>query len=236
MRREDRAVFSEAARHFNYWILVRRTNPDSLRYVGEPGYYPKPIDCKAKTADFDVGEYRLAGLVADPTLHPRAFSPAKLPKAQKIWEEFEQFLGGPLFAYKQGEPGQPTRRGYNLDENPRSRHFGCLTLQRLYLHGDYDLYDIIDSRDPQTNTATAEVLFRTKHMRSPLFDRVQEYINARLKVPMVQHGGEMQYTDHSEQTIDGFMPTGDFFQTETLAGIRGIYDLVFEGRQPLKAK
>ena len=67
MRPTDKRVFLDAARQLQLWILVRRTNPASLRYIGLPGYLPKPIDCKAKTADLNQGRYRVAGLVVDPT-------------------------------------------------------------------------------------------------------------------------------------------------------------------------
>ena len=63
MRPQDKVVFLDAARHFHSWILVRRTNPASLPYVGLPGYSPKRIDCKAKTADLDVPPWKLAGVV-----------------------------------------------------------------------------------------------------------------------------------------------------------------------------
>jgi len=63
MRSQDKAIFLEAARQFQIWILVRRTNRASLEYVGRPGYTPKRIDCKVKTADIDSAPYRLAGLV-----------------------------------------------------------------------------------------------------------------------------------------------------------------------------
>jgi hypothetical protein len=44
-----------------------------LRFVGQGGYTPKRIDCKAKTADVDLPPYQLAGLVVDPRVHPTAF-------------------------------------------------------------------------------------------------------------------------------------------------------------------
>jgi len=82
VRPKDKTVFLEAARHFQVWILVRRTNVASLQYIGQPGYIPKRIDCKAKTADKDVPPYKLAGLVVDPNLQGNAFSPGRLVKAK----------------------------------------------------------------------------------------------------------------------------------------------------------
>src|SRR5580692_9242485 len=75
MRSQDKAIFLEAARQFQIWILVRRTNRASLEYVGRPGYTPKRIDCKAKTADIDIAPYQFQGLVVDPGIHPKAFKP-----------------------------------------------------------------------------------------------------------------------------------------------------------------
>ena len=93
MRSQDKAIFLEAARQFQIWILVRRTNRASLEYVGRPGYTPKRIDCKAKTADIDIAPYRLAGLVVDPGIHPKAFKPGKAAKAAACWAAMKPLLG-----------------------------------------------------------------------------------------------------------------------------------------------
>jgi hypothetical protein len=93
MRSQDKAIFLEAARQFQIWILVRRTNRASLEYVGRPGYTPKRIDCKAKTADIDIAPYRLAGLVVDPGIHPKAFKPGKAAKAADCWAAMKPLLG-----------------------------------------------------------------------------------------------------------------------------------------------
>jgi hypothetical protein len=238
MRPQDRDVFFAAADHFQVWILVRRTKPAACLYVCKPGFYAKPIDCKAKTADRDLGQYRLAGLVTDPTRHPSAFDPVKLPEAQEKWKEFIQFIGGPLFAYNKGpKSGETGRRGYNLDLNPRSAHFGCVTLNRLYLHGDYDLYDIIDPKNPRDNTATEEIRFRVRDMVSPLVPPVRDWINGRIGEEVVHHGAEMQFGGgHREQTVDGFLPKKISFTIETEKAIREIYKDALEGRLPLVNK
>jgi hypothetical protein len=122
MRPQDKVHFLEAAKQFNVWILVRRTNVASLPYVGSPGYTPKRIDCKAKTADMDVAQYKLAGLVVDPNLQPRAFKPEKLSKAKTFWEAMKSLLGST----------------YLVDTDTKSKHYGALKLQGSYIHGDYD--------------------------------------------------------------------------------------------------
>jgi hypothetical protein len=34
--------------------MVRRTNPESIKYVGYPGFVAKPLACKPKTAKTDA--------------------------------------------------------------------------------------------------------------------------------------------------------------------------------------
>lgn len=72
MRSRDIAACSEAAKFYGVYLLVRRTNTESIQYIGRPGYVAKRLDCKPKTADFSVrlpqGFKEVAGLVVDPTL------------------------------------------------------------------------------------------------------------------------------------------------------------------------
>src|SRR5947209_7830663 len=217
MRPQDKAVFLEAARQFHSWILVRRTNRASLDYVGRAGYTPKPIDCKAKTADQDAGSYKLAGLVVDPTVHKGVFKPTKVEEAKKCWEVMKPVLG--------------TR--YTVDRDTKSRHYGCVKLNGSYVHGDYDLYDIIDISQPQRNLAAVEVLLGQPHRRGPNVLRIQEFINSRIGSPMVQHGGEAQYKDHSEQSIDAFGPNGEDVTILNEFSVRAWYRDRFAGRKTL---
>ena len=83
-------AFQLAAARFKVWILVRRGNPESLQWIGREGYIPKPLDCKAKTADRPGTD--CAGLVVDPGRRPDAFSPDKLKKAREEWAKFENQL------------------------------------------------------------------------------------------------------------------------------------------------
>src|SRR5207302_820037 len=110
MRAQDKAIFLEAARQFQVWILVRRTNRASLEYVARPGYTPKRIDCKAKTADVDTPPYKFAGLVVDPTIHPKAFKADKAAKARDCWAAMKPLMG----------------TVYKVDSNHASKHYGCV--------------------------------------------------------------------------------------------------------------
>jgi hypothetical protein len=217
MRPQDKAVFLDAARHFHSWILVRRTNPASLPYIGLPGYSPKRIDCKAKTADLDVPPWKLAGLVIDPNLHPNALKSGKASKALEAWRAMAPLLGSV----------------YRVDMNRQSRHYGCLQLQGHYVHADYDLYDIIDVDAPTRNLAAVETLLGQPHRRGAHLLAIQKFINPRIGVPMVQHGAEAQYADHSQQAIDTFGPHGEDVTILNEFSVRAWYETVFGGRKTL---
>jgi hypothetical protein len=217
MRTQDKTIFLEAANKFQVWILVRRTNRASLEYIGRPGYTPKRIDCKAKTADLDVAPFKLAGLVADPTIHSGAFRVDKRATANRFWAEMK-----PL-----------TNPVYKVDLNKQSRHYGCLMLNGSYIHGDYDLYDVIDLVHARRNLGAVEILFGQPHIRGYKVTPVQEYINARIGSPVVRHGGETQYKDHSEQSIDAFGPNGEDVTILNEFSVRAWYKDRFEGRQTL---
>ncbi|MCC6512079.1 MAG: hypothetical protein IT423_23480 [Pirellulaceae bacterium] len=219
MRSVDKAVFLQAAREMNLWILVRRTNPASLEYIGRVGYTPKPIDCKAKTADLNVGLCNSAGLVVDPTVQPQAFSPSKREKALDEW--------------RRSSPGMLASGRYTVDKSsPKTT--GLVMLNGMFLHGDYDLYDIINPEDAHRNLAAVETLLGQPHRRGANFTRVQSFINSRIGAPMIQHGGEMQYTDHSDQAVDAFGPNGQDVTILNQFSVRGWYRDLFQGRRSLQ--
>jgi hypothetical protein len=217
VRSQDKPFFLEAARYFQCWILMRRTNRASLEYVGRPGYTPKRFDCKAKTADMDVSPYKLAGLVVNPNLQPRAFKAEKLEKAKQFWSEMTPLLGNI----------------YTLDSDPKSKHYGCLKLGGAYIHADYDLYDIIDITQPHRNLAAVEMLLGQPHRRGANVLRVQAFINSRIGSPMIQHSGEAQFADHSEQAIDAFGPHGEDVTILNEFSVRWWYEKQFGGRKML---
>lgn len=217
MRPQDKTVFLEAAKKFHAWILVRRTNRASLPYIGRPGYMPKRIDCKAKTADVDVGRYQLAGLVVDASIHPGAFGGGKAAKALAAWKSMLPLQG----------------RAYTVDQNPGSKHYGCLLCEGKYIHGDYDLYDIVDMTQPYRNLALVGTLLGQPHKRGPLVLEVQAFVNTRIGTPMIQHGGEAQYANHSEQSLDAFGPEGQDVTILNEYSVRGWYEDLFQGRRTL---
>jgi hypothetical protein len=217
MRPQDKTIFLEAARKFQVWILVRRTNVESLKYIGMAGYTPKRIDCKAKTADSNSGSYALAGLVVDPTIHKNVFKPGKHQEVLKCWSDMQPLSATP----------------YAVDTNTKSRHYGCVQLRGSYVHGDYDLYDIIDVTQARRNLAAVDTLLGQPHRRGPNVLRVQEFINSRIGSQMIQHGGQAQYADHSQQAIDAFGPGGEDVTILNEFSVRGWYAERFGGRKTL---
>lgn len=220
MRPQDERAFEDAARTIGVWILVRRTKPAALAYIGLAGYVPKPIDCKAKTADTDRGAYRVAGLVTSPKVHPLAFNPAKFAETELFWNDF---------ARQHLHPGSP----YSLENNPAGKHHGCVKLNGKFIHADYDLYDIILPDQAFRNLAAVEQLLGQAHRRGPKFYEVQSFINGRIGVEMIQHGGSAQYEDHSDQAIDLFGPNGEKVTLLNELTVRTWYRERFGGRPTL---
>jgi hypothetical protein len=218
MRATDKQIFLNAARHFQVWILVRRTNRASLEYIGKPGFGPTPINCKAKTADENLGRYVLAGLVIDPTGRQAAFKTERYQDALKCWKGTEQLLG----------------KVFTLDEDASSLHCGCLMLQGNYIHGDYDLYDIIDITQAHRNLAAVEVLLGQPHRRGPKVLTVQEFVNSRIGSPVLQHGADAQFlSEHRSEPIDAFGPNGEDVTILNQFSIKAWYRDRFGGRTVL---
>lgn len=247
--RKYRQAFSAAAKWFNVYILVRRTNQMSLQYVGKPGFVPKRLDCKAKTADCDYvhpqyGPKMVAGLVVDSTTTGRdAFtSGRKYDSATLEWRGFAATMLDPAVLTLEGQKAVtyvPNGKFYFVDLNPASARFGCvkftsgsLLTAGKYIHGDYDLYGIVRADDPSRNVGVTETRLGQKHVRSPEFFDVQNYVNRLLGVPMVLHGAQEGYgAEHSDEGVDVFTPDGKMFGAENKAEIARLYATTFTGRQ-----
>lgn len=166
IRPPDAQAFRQAAQLFKVHILVRRTNPASLQYIGHKGYIPKPVDCKPKTADFDVvlpGGHvtRCAGLVVDPTLPgmDKAFRAGKGGKARDEWAKFSKELGigeakfaappavysGKAYLSGHSIAREGDRLYFSLDRGgvylvqgePQAPHYGCLMFCPLRIAGAF---------------------------------------------------------------------------------------------------
>jgi len=246
MRGTDLQKFLMVARDRKVILLIRHTNQDSLRYIGVPGYYPKPAPVKAKTADFNPPgvmrsvagrmvrqEYTLAGLVAHPGMHPGVFKPAKQDKVAKAWADTMCNLAAKALA-----PGDPLRPEtwaawgadraaacspewhWRFDVDPASRHYGCLQLNHagtgwMYIHGDYDLKDVIVpgyETDNRRHEGTVDgVKNYTPLLKNNLdFERIRAALNQLIGADMVQHGADAQFAWHGDEPITVMFPDWTF--------------------------
>jgi len=241
-------AFRDAAKLYDVYILVRRTNLKSLRYIGDPGCVAKRLDCKAKSAQNDYlhprfGFKKVAGLVVDPTLAGRdAFGdPKKYDAAMREWAKFAAMLD-PAVSTLEGQRQLtyvPNGKFYFVDLDPASARYACVKFSSnslmtagKYIHGDFDLYGIVPADDPSRNIAVSERRLDQPHARSPEFFDVQNFVNRRIGVPMVLHGAQESYGDeHSDEGIDVFTPDGGFLGKENLAELIQLYETEFKGRR-----
>lgn len=237
MRGRDLRSFMLVARQYNVILLVRHTNEDSLRYVGLPGYYPKPAAVKAKTADRNpppvnrlingrpaTRVHKVSGLVVHPGFQPQCYMGAKVAKAQNCWAHTMETLS-PTLMNKTVDLGRPDtwavwgverhavhapRWMWRVDVNPNSDHFGCIQLKSAgipwsYIHGDYDLKDVIVIGSEQDNRRGEGKLDGVKNFTPLLkgleFETIRLALNSMVGVDMVQHGAEAQFAWHSEEAI-----------------------------------
>lgn len=178
MRMQDAKAFAYTAWWHHVYLIVRRSNRHSIRFIGETGFTPKPVDCKAKTARqafFHTGLGRsldVAGLVCDPTLpeFEKAFGAAH-GEAMDAWKDFRPHLKE---AYDRN--GNRTRTyladgRFFVDLRPESPTYGVihqtdsgLVTAGRAVHGDYDLFGIVPADNPSVNIALTE-----EHPSSPAF-------------------------------------------------------------------
>jgi len=262
MTQAHRKIFFQVSRTLKVWILVRATNPESLKYIGSGNgdMVPKPLLCKAKTAE--CGPH--AGLVICPPLVPNSYSSKKrFDKAYLTWNswapnwESERIRNSfttdrdpnqPIDFMARLYPGVTTSGlpdGFGIIEDKYDPRYGCVVMlrggRRYLIHGDYDLYDVVDPENPND----IERFFRNVNGSQSAYGRktqeVQRLLNQLLPAEMVQHGEDLGWYDsHSNDMILGFSPNteGDSgliiihpFGQGTRS-IERIFSEVFNGRQP----
>jgi hypothetical protein len=246
MRDVDVQAFQDAAKFYNVWILVRTSNKEAKKFIGIPGYSPKRLDCKAKTADRDVavrdmpGKAQTAGLVVDPWFDDKAMkdafeSPEKHERAVKYWRQFESHCYIP-------KPGEkllwfPGGKLYSVQVDPAKPHYGCVIFSSSsnaaagsFVHSDYDLYGIVRVDDPSHNVRVTERRLGQIHGRGrELFD-IQHFLNRRMGVAMIQHGEQEKYSDDMNDTLDVFWPDR-VTEVKGAAAISNLYRTTFQGRR-----
>lgn len=242
MRGKDLQKFLMVARNHNVILLVRHTNEDSLGYIGQAGFYPKPAAVKAKTADVNPPpttrlvngvksrtNYQVAGLVVHPGFQPGCYRGSKIGKAQDAWVHTLETLG-PSLMNKSVDPEKPDtwsiwgvervavnapRWKWRVDIDPSSPRFGCLQLKKgtegwCYIHGDYDLKDVIVLGRETDNRRAEGKLDGVKNFTPVLYDKAFETIRTELNTligsDMVQHGAEAQFAWHGDEPITVAFP------------------------------
>ncbi|TWT48212.1 Anthrax toxin LF subunit [Thalassoglobus neptunius] len=260
MNSAHQKIFFQVARSLKVWILVRATNPESLQFIG-PGYpdiVPKPLLCKAKTAE--TGPH--AGLVVCPMMVPDSFSVARFDRAVTTWNSWapkwvastmeqsfrkEPEFGAPIDFMQKLYPG--IRRDglpdtYGVIDSEYDPRYGCVVLlqggRRFLIHGDYDLYDVIDPADPRDISQFVRKVNGAKSAYGRRTQEVQKLLNQGLGADMVQHGEDLAwYGSHSNDMILGFSPdpsvkgllvVHSFGQGPR--AIERVFREAFEGRKP----
>jgi hypothetical protein len=166
-----REPFFDAADAHTCWIGLREPNPLSERWIGQRGYTPKMMDCKAKTADNPT--HRLAGLVVDPTRCPDAFRTESLAAAKHTWKE--KFLKNGVLPI-----------GFEVSKLATER--GLVRYKGQAIYADFDLMAINRANENGDFVPTSE------SEETALFNLVAPMLNAQFGVDMVQHGAEFMWT------------------------------------------
>jgi hypothetical protein len=172
MRENHKEAFFEAAQAFSCWIGLREPNPLADEWIGRAGYIPKPVDCKAKTAD--QAGHRLGGLVVNPLLLPAAFQLSSRDEAVKTWKH--KFLLA----------GLTLPPGYTCVESGPDR--GLVRRQGTAIYSDLDLMTLLRSNE------RGEKLYTDEKQMEALFTKVEAKIKSRLGVALIQHGAEFMWT------------------------------------------
>jgi hypothetical protein len=209
---------------------------------GDPG--PRAITYKGKTV---TKQYRVAGLVVHPGFHAGCYAPAKRAKAMDCWHHTMEVLSPASVAYDVnpqswdllwGRPQHGIKApdwDWRVDVNPESDHFGCLMLKShsrgweraefRYIHGDYDLKDVIVSGHEDDYRFTQSKMDGVKNITPVLHQAsgrnipgayrggqeylyIMNWLNMNMGAAMVQHGSEAQFTWHTDEPITVAYPNG----------------------------
>ncbi len=134
---------------------------------------------------------------------------------------------------------------WKIDINPASTHFGCLQLARdsipwSYIHGDYDLKDVI-VRGEETYNERIEGKIQGVKNYTPLlpgleFETIRKALNDAMGAEMVQHGSEAQFAWHGDEPITVILPDGPNLQYIILGNAEAVQSWYIELNRKLIAK
>lgn len=167
--------------------------------------------------------YDIAGLVVHPGMHPGAYKSSKHPKAMAAWNDGMHVLSAgnlpsgsasqldswAAWGVERPVAAAPTWR-WRVDVDPASPHYGCLQISGAgigwsYIHGDYDLKDVIAVGRETDNRRNEGKLHGVKNFTPLLegaeFERIRSQLNTLIGADMVQHGAEAQFAWHGDEPI-----------------------------------
>ena len=173
--------------------------------------------------------YQVAGLVVHPGFQPGCYRGAKMGKAQDAWLHTMETLSPSLISTAV-DPNKPEtwsiwgveRQGvsaprwkWRIDIDPASPRFGCLQLKKsggswCYIHGDYDLKDVIVLGRETDNRRAEGKIDGVKNFTPVLYEQeyetIREKLNSLIGADMVQHGAEAQFAWHGDEPITVAFP------------------------------
>jgi hypothetical protein len=206
-----------------------------------------------------------AGLVVDPTLlgHDAFNTPARRDKAFYCWEDFSRRSTSDEHVRRVFRRRESIGF-FAVDNFPTSPRFGCLMLadkvsgvpdgftlaspiwqafkreKMCYVHGDYDLYGLVDvqkTEDTLRRTHGQErhkqIVLMTRERGElnyfpPAFDEKTDFLNSSIGAPMIQHGPQDAFRHESDELYI-FTPTGAKYHSVASSDlIKEIYELVFK--------
>ncbi len=251
MRPVDVDAFRKEAASQRSYILVRKPNPEARKYIGQPGFYPKPFDCKFKTADQDFFHDKFAkkltvgGLVVNPAFEEfeKAFKNKKSHQiAMKFWNQYCDVISDTPTHDANGNRAThflPGAKQFMVNNNTNSPFYGCIMHSRIshishanYFHSDYDLYAVIPTSNPKSLKRFLSELYDQPHYREVNFTDYQLRLNRRMGVPMIQHAPQELTGKHLDDQVLVFMPdlTSVFMLANQLE-IRDFYRNTLGGRR-----
>ena len=233
---EDSLVYVEKPGYYPKPAVVKAKTAD----MNPP---PKSVLVDGKK---QIRSYSVAGLVVHPGFHPDCFKGAKIAKALDCWKHTMEVLAPTLVGTNVNLQKPDTwsvwgveRQGVNksrwswrVDINPASKHFGCIQLKNesmgwCYIHGDYDLKDVIVRGRERENLRKEGMIDGVKNFTPVLheleFTKVQEALNRLMGVEMVQHGAEAQFAWHGDEPITVAFPDWTYLLLTDAVTVQGWY-------------
>ncbi len=272
------SALKDASRKLGLFILVRRTNPESLKFINYPGFIPKPLLCKPKTADRNIKwtvsgkprQINCAGLVVNPyLLGIAAFSSwKKCSSAMETWDKYwgdniplgfsiqentdSSYYGCVMrgnnastrvYPHNRKEQGKEKADKINMVSSPSNTFIDTDAVNSLprgcaYIHGDYDLYAVIH-KDDLSNRSSINALFdKQSHKHGLYWPQLEAFINGRIKIDMIQHGSQENFSGHTDEVVDIFAPFPEFDlqhrKTINIANMRQVFLEMFDNRKTLE--